>query len=96
MWRRNTSAKCPIYAGDPPNHKFIATVLNDSISAAEQEANLQFIVTACNAYTPMREALAQTTKILDSYLSDDTPPTTQEIADLLLQVHRVLALGDAQ
>lgn len=47
-WRRNINARYPIYAGDAPNHRFIAYIMrwSGSVPEEEQEANLNLISAA--------------------------------------------------
>lgn len=47
-WSRNINAKYPIYAGDAPNHVFIASIVHGSGSAPDEqkEANLRLITAA--------------------------------------------------
>ncbi len=58
-WFQNINARYPIYAGEAPNHCYIAGIMGGSgaVPELEREANLRLITAAPDLYAACRELI---------------------------------------
>lgn len=66
-WHRNISVKYPVFAGEAPNHKRIATVLHGPIHGVpldEAEANLRLIAAAPALLDALQDVLRHSRSLI--------------------------------